>query len=206
MAWSSRATRDRWHRRKFSTPPQSGDEAYCVLQNARPPPARQARPDLLAPDGDGAGVGAEADVGRLAAVAQVDRECDHHLGHDADVPVAQPDVFLRLDQQPAERALTGLPLVVALVAGGLDEVADTLDRQVERPLPKLLDEAACDRRAACGRLKTVVNGQAHVVVARERALRMKESDERLASSTHRSTSRNGWPATNVRSLPTLMPW
>src|ERR1017187_8730251 len=41
LALSSRATTERWHRRKFSAPPHSGLLAYWVLQNdcQRQPPS-----------------------------------------------------------------------------------------------------------------------------------------------------------------------
>ena len=46
----------------------------------------------------------------------------------------------RLNQQPTVRVVIGPQLPVALVAQELDDFADVLEGQVERRLPKLLDE------------------------------------------------------------------
>ncbi|MGO8925926.1 MAG: hypothetical protein ACLQU3_03375 [Limisphaerales bacterium] len=58
--------------------------------------------------------------------------------------------------------VVGPLLPVALVILELDDLADVLERQIERRLPKLLDQLAGVRLIARGR-QLEMNGQAHVV-------------------------------------------
>ena len=67
-----------------------------------------------------------------------------------------------LNQQPAVRVVIGPLLPIALVAPELDDLADVLEGQVERRLPKLLDELPGVRFVARGR-QLVMDCQAHVV-------------------------------------------
>jgi hypothetical protein len=71
-------------------------------------------------------------------------------------------VGARLNQQPAVRVVIGPLLPVALVTPELDNLADVLEGQVERRLPKLLDQLAGVRFIAPGR-QLVMDGQAHIV-------------------------------------------
>jgi hypothetical protein len=68
----------------------------------------------------------------------------------------------RLNQQPALRIVVRPLLPVALVALKLDNIADVLEGQVERRLPKLLHElpGVCFIARSC---QLVMDRQAHVV-------------------------------------------
>ena len=115
---------------------------------------------------------AQPEVGRFAAVARLRLKGDDVQGPDIHL-AGDALAFLRrchrerdmgacLNQQPAVRIVVGPLLPVALVAPELDNFADVLEGQVERRLPKLLDELAGVRFVARGR-QLVMNRQAHVV-------------------------------------------
>jgi hypothetical protein len=68
-----------------------------------------------------------------------------------------------LNEQPTVRVVIGPLLPIALVTRELDNLADVLEGQVERRLPKLLDELAGVRLVARGR-QLIMNRQSHVVL------------------------------------------
>jgi hypothetical protein len=67
-----------------------------------------------------------------------------------------------LNQQPAVRVVISPLFVIALVALKLDNLADVLEGQVERRLPKLLHELAGVRFVARSR-QLVMDREAHIV-------------------------------------------
>jgi hypothetical protein len=68
-----------------------------------------------------------------------------------------------LNQQPAERVVIGPLLPVALVASELDNLADVLEGQVQRGLPKLLHELASVRFVARSGRQLIMDCKAHVL-------------------------------------------
>src|ERR1039458_385618 len=68
-----------------------------------------------------------------------------------------------LNEQPTVRVVIGPLLPIALVALELDDFADVLEGQVERRLPKLLDELPGVCFVARDR-QLIMNRQSHVVL------------------------------------------
>ena len=88
FARSSSRTTDRWHRRKFSTPPQSGCEAYCVLQKLDHDQPESPRQEPVT-------------EGRVATPHQVAK----HRSPNVDIEIGQLGLDLVDDDQVAEQPL-----------------------------------------------------------------------------------------------------
>ena len=116
---------------------------------------------------------AQPEVGRFTTVARLRLKGDDVLGPDIQMAGdtlaflsrlhRQRDMGARLNQQPAVWIVVRPLLPVALVALKLDYFADVLEGQVERRLPKLVDELPGVCFVARGGCQLVMDCQAHVV-------------------------------------------
>jgi hypothetical protein len=112
----------------------------------------------------------------------------------------QRDVGACLNQQPTVRVVVGPPLPVALVAPEIDNLADMLEGQVERRLPKLLHELPGVCFVARSR-QFVMDGQAHVVSLAFMVQRPGQS------VTHEVTltARKGWLVSVIKPAVVISP-